>query len=161
MWEVLREIEGTTSSRQLSLPTEEDNKLKQEIAEREHDIAIGCITLEEELEKQTVQNMEMIEKGLKLRSRQRKTNAGVIDILAKDQSGSPVVIELKAVHADEKALVQLLKYMAAVEKASYGRKVKGILLAHEFSEGIRLAASKITYVGLKIYDIKIEITDVM
>lgn len=142
------------------LPLVEEGKLKEEIEEREEELAKGGFALEDELEREIVQNVGLIERGLVLKSRQYKTDAGIVDLLAEDSMGNVVVIELKAGDAEEKALVQLLRYMAAIKKYTLNREVRGIIVAHSFSDETRLAASMIPNIKLKTYRIRIEISDV-
>ncbi|MEM3906044.1 MAG: endonuclease NucS [Nitrososphaerota archaeon] len=162
VWEVLRQMRAKMESnelisRQMSLVGE--TELQKEIEEKEEELTKGGFTLESELERQILQNIELVEKGLVVKERQYRTSAGVADILAEDASGNYVIIELKSGDADEKALVQLLRYMGAV-KQSTNKDVRGILIANHFSDYTKVAASMIPNIKLKTYGIKIEISDI-
>jgi hypothetical protein len=86
---------------------------------------------------------------------------GRIDLLAVDASGDPVVIELKAVPAKPEALAQLLYYMGWVEQnLAGGRKVRGMIIAREVSEKLRVAARKVPDVALFTYEIQVTLNKV-
>jgi len=87
-----------------------------EVQQRE--LIKGAFTLETELEKQILLNLEAIEAGLRLKGRQYRTGGGVIDILAEDKNGDLVIIELKSGDADIEVLGQILKYMTSVRRES-------------------------------------------
>jgi len=63
---------------------------------------------------------------------------GRIDILAEDDQGL-VVIELKANEAPETAITQVLYYVGALARET-SRPVRGVLVAHEFSDRVKFAA---------------------
>lgn len=138
----------------------EEEEVKQ-FREREEELAGGGFTLEEELKRQIIQNITLLERGLRLKAKEYRTEAGIIDLLAEDSNGETVVIELKAGLAEEKALVQLLRYMGFIKKSDKSKKVRGMLLAHDFSEEVKIAASMIPNVKLKVYNIKFEVADVL
>ncbi|MEE4209018.1 MAG: endonuclease NucS domain-containing protein [Parvularcula sp.] len=69
------------------------------------------------------------------------TASGRIDILATDQSGADVVIELKAVKAPLKTLAQIASYMG--DRAAEGRDVRGIIVAPDFDAKL-ISAARVT-----------------
>jgi RecB family endonuclease NucS len=71
--------------------------------------------------------------------KERHVRAGFIDILAEDQNGSLVAIELKSGEAPDQAITQLLSYIGSLQ-AETDQKVRGVLVAREFSDRVRLAA---------------------
>ena len=71
--------------------------------------------------------------------KERHVETGYIDILAQDDAGSLVVIELKAGDAPESAVTQVLSYIAAL-RAEEDRDVRGILVAGGFPKKVRFAA---------------------
>ncbi len=79
-----------------------------------------------------IQNPDMIEPGLKILSREYQTIAGNIDILAEDRYSNIVVIEVKRGIAGPEAVHQLKRYVEVLEK-SYGKNVRGILVAEDIS----------------------------
>ena len=81
--------------------------------------------------------------------RERSTDAGRIDILAQDETGKTVVIELKAGVAPPEALTQLLAYMGVV--ANEHATVRGILVAEDFHSRLKFAAKAVPSVQLRRY----------
>jgi RecB family endonuclease NucS len=64
-----------------------------------------------------------------------------IDILAVDNQGSCVVIELKLSRGYDRVIGQLLRYMAWVEQNMDSAKpVRGIIVAKEITDDLKLAA---------------------
>lgn len=120
-----------------------------------------ALTLEYDLENSLVGNLDQLEKGLKLyregsRTGQQfvTTGAGIIDLLVTDSSGDLVVIELKAGEADKKVCGQILAYMGWVKKNMAGkRRVRGIIVANEFTEKLALASGVVPDLALKKYTI--------
>ena len=72
--------------------------------------------------------------------KERQVEAGFIDILAEDDEGALVVIELKSGEAPETAITQLLSYIGSLRAEDASRTVRGILVAREFSTRSKLAA---------------------
>lgn len=71
--------------------------------------------------------------------KERQVRSGFIDILAEDRNGCLVAIELKSGEAPDQAITQLLSYIGSLKEES-DRDVRGILIAREFSDRVRLAA---------------------
>jgi len=65
---------------------------------------------EKELQKLFEKNLDSIEEGLKYVSSFFEIGVGVIDTLAVDDDGTPVIIEFKIGSFDEDALIQLMTY---------------------------------------------------
>ncbi|PTN36868.1 endonuclease NucS domain-containing protein [Desulfonatronum sp. SC1] len=107
--------------------------------------------LERDLQIALRANIQQLERGLEIADdgKEHQTDAGRIDILAKDKSGTVVVIELKAGTAKPEALTQLLSYMGTVD--SEGQPVRGILIAGEFHPRVVYAARAIGTVQLIRY----------
>ncbi|RLB37166.1 MAG: hypothetical protein DRH12_14720 [Deltaproteobacteria bacterium] len=132
----------------------------EEIEDAENELISGMFTLEEELERQLVNNIEIIEPGLILKGRQKKLDGGIVDILAEDSKSNIVVIELKAGNADTKAVAQVLNYMGILLKKYPRDKLRAIIVAHDFDETVINISKAMPMITLKKYDIKIEIKDV-
>jgi RecB family endonuclease NucS len=82
---------------------------------------------------------------------------GFIDITCEDDE-SIVVIELKAGVADSPAIGQILGYIGDLMVEEEGRKVKGILVAHDFDKRCKSAARAISGLTLKKYAIDFSIS---
>lgn len=80
---------------------------------------------------------------------------GIIDFLCADKNGDFVVIETKRDMADRRAIGQILGYMGWVSEklCAEGQAVKGILLAGEPSDELRLAVKPVPNLELYRYEI--------
>jgi RecB family endonuclease NucS len=104
--------------------------------------------LESDLESFLLADLNQLEKGLTVfqangvSGRQLAAGAaGRIDILAKDTQGNFVVIEVKAGEADRQVCGQVQAYMGWVtERLANGSCVRGIIVASDFTERLKLAA---------------------
>lgn len=88
-------------------------------------------------------NLDLLEHGLKLIGRQYPTPTGPLDLLVRDVRGSWVVIELKRGRAADRAIGQLLRYMAfIVKEQAKGKRgrVRGFVVAGEADKGMIQAA---------------------
>jgi RecB family endonuclease NucS len=110
------------------------------------------ISLERDIEDHLVNNLDTIEKGLKLVKRQFSTDVGRIDILAEDGNGAPVIIEIKVGEARDSAIGQIARYLGWFAKTE-PKPSRGILIAAEFSEGVRYAATAIPNLKLLAYKV--------
>lgn len=78
-------------------------------------------------------------------------NGGRIDLLAIDSAGRLVVIELKLSSGRNKALGQLLYYMAWIDKNLQKGSCRGLIIASDISEELILAVSRAPGVSLARY----------
>jgi endonuclease len=81
---------------------------------------------------------------------ERIVPSGRIDILARDTSGTIVVIELKAVKAPRDAVAQVLAYMGDIQSEN-GSPVRGILVAPDFDPRAMSAARVVPALTLQTY----------
>ena len=115
-------------------------------------------------------HLSVIEPGLKLyRDEEDDTIVGVefdaggkrIDILAIDKNNNYVVIELKVSKGYEKVIGQILRYRAWVRKNLAGEKseqgIRGIIIAKDITDDLKLAASETEGIELFEYDLKIDL----
>jgi hypothetical protein len=108
-------------------------------------------------------NLDKIEPGLRLYDDEGITGiefpAGgrFIDILARDSSGGYVVIELKVSKGYDRALGQLLRYLGWIEKhhADRGSTVRGVIVAREITEDLKLACARVPGVLLFEYQLSV------
>ena len=68
------------------------------------------LSLERDPEDQIVNNLDFLELGLTLVSRQETIGVRRLDMLAKDREGRLVIFELKAGEAKESAIGQIARY---------------------------------------------------
>ena len=85
-----------------------------------------------------------------------------VDILAVEDKKDFVVIELKVSKGYEKAVGQLLRYMAWIKQnlAEPDQKVKGMIIARNISDDLRLATSIIQDVELYEYELSISLNKI-
>lgn len=108
-------------------------------------------------------NLMVIEPGLQLYQEEGITGiefpvgGRFIDILAVDAEKRLVVIELKVSRGYDRVVGQLLRYMAWIEKnhAEPSQGVRGIIVAREISEDLRLACSYLPTLGLYEYEMSV------
>ena len=110
------------------------------------------VSLERDIEDHLIHNLGSIEKGLKYVSRQVSTEVGRIDILAEDKNGSRVIIEVKVGDAKDSAVGQIARYLGWYAMSD-GKPPRGMLVAAEFPQGVRYAASAIPSLTLHAYKI--------
>ncbi len=108
--------------------------------------------LERDLQKALRANIHQLEKGLKIidGDKERITEAGRIDITARDPEDNIVIIELKAGTATPEVIAQVLAYMGAVAESDK-KPVRGVLIAGEFHKRVILAARAIPNLQLRRY----------
>ena len=76
-------------------------------------------------------------------------NPGRIDITAKDKKGATVVIELKSGRVGRRAIGQILGYMGALMRLKNKKRIRGILVAEEFSPQGMAAARPVPSLELR------------
>lgn len=135
----------------------------------EHEVeSSGEFAYEHDLRDYLARNLHILEPGLRLYSEEGITGvefpAGgrYIDILAVDQSGGYVVIELKVSRGYDRVVGQLLRYTSWVKRhhAEPNQSVRGIILAKEISEDLRLACADIAGVSLYEYSLSVAVNRV-
>jgi hypothetical protein len=81
-----------------------------------------------------------------------------IDILAVGKDGAYVVVELKVKKGYDRVVGQIMLYMAWVKKnLADGKPVRGIILASEISDDLRLAASPMSDIRLVEYELSFKL----
>src|SRR3954468_3239767 len=83
----------------------------------------------------SIQALQNVDEG-----KERRVEAGLNDVLAEDQEGTRVVIELKSGEAPEAAITQLLSYVGSLQAEDNSRAARGMLIAQSFSPRVKLAA---------------------
>lgn len=122
---------------------------------------------EKVLQSYLVNNLEKIEPGLVLHRDQ--DTAGIeyacgnrrIDILARGTRGEWVVIELKADRAHDRVVGQIALYMQWIKANVAGPKdrVRGIIVGHDITAELRLAAGAVENLSLKQYNLMVQLSD--
>ena len=120
---------------------------------------------ESALRKMLARNLSLLEAGLKPFDAKEGAEeisvgaAGRIDLLCKDTEGNLVVIELKRDSSSDQVVGQLLRYMGYVKENHLGKGkiVRGIIVAHDADERLRLALQAIPNVELKLYKVDVTI----
>lgn len=135
-----REIEGHAADRITMIATgsaDEEGEAK------------AKLSLERDLQAALRQSIEQLEPGLRIDDggKERTVQSGRIDILARDATGAPVVIELKAVTAPRDAVAQVLAYMGDIQSAE-NKSVRGMLVAPEFDAKALSAARMVPCLSL-------------
>ncbi len=128
----------------------------------------ASLSPERDMERSLLRDLAQLKAGLRLyeadgvSGNQLDTGAvGRLDILAIDQHGHLVVIELKAGRADDRLCGQILRYMGWVRENLAGqRNVRGIVVASEFSDSLRFAAKAMPDVVLKRYEVRFQFADI-
>jgi hypothetical protein len=122
--------------------------------------------LEAHLRDFLAKNLERIEVGLKLYENDGNDGIefaagdGRIDLLAVDQTGKFVVIELKLSLGRQKTLGQLLYYMGWVDEHLGNGPCRGLIVASEISEGLKVAVSRTPGVILAQYNMAFSVARV-
>ncbi len=89
---------------------------------------------EEQMRDALVSDPGLLEGGLRLVEFERKVEPGFIDFYGRDANGRVVVVELKRTSAGKDAILQLKRYVDAVNKAT-GLHVRGIVAAPSLRSG--------------------------
>ncbi|MDP5280161.1 endonuclease NucS [Sphingomonas sp. DG1-23] len=109
--------------------------------------------LERHLQESLRGAIEQLEPGLVIVDDgvERAVDSGFIDILAVDQAGALVVIELKAGIAKREALGQILGYMGDLKMEEPESAVRGILVAAAFDKSCKSARVVTPSIQLREY----------
>lgn len=117
-------------------------------------------SLERDLQAALRHSIAQLEPGLSIvdGGSEHTVPSGRIDILAEDESGTRVVIELKAVRAPRDVVAQTLAYMGDIQQQTNG-SVRGILVAPEFDPRAISAARVVPLLKLMTYAFSFSFTD--
>lgn len=93
---------------------------------------------EADLKEYVLAEPESIERGLQPLATERETPAGPVDVYAEDDSGRPVVVELKRARVGPDAVGQLSRYVDALARDLHaGADPRGILVAPSVTDRAR------------------------
>ena len=140
--------------------TNVEDQLTEETLEIEESVDTS-VSLERDLHLYFATRISAIEPGLKLVDDgvEYQTEAGDIDLLAKDTTGTLVVIELKAGTARDSALGQLLGYIGCL--ATPQQKVRGILVASSFESRVVFASKALPNIKLLEYELSFSLKEIV
>ena len=85
---------------------------------------------------------DLIEEGLEILERERATDVGPVDFLAKDSEGRIVLVEVKRVKAVVAAVEQVVRYREHIEKDAAYAGARAIVLAPDFAPQARKLAER-------------------
>ncbi|WP_430462627.1 endonuclease NucS domain-containing protein [Thalassolituus sp. LLYu03] len=128
----------------------------------------GEFAYEHDLRDFLARNLQLVEPGLTLYTDEGITGVEFpvggrfIDLLAVDASGNYVVIELKVSKGYDRVVGQILRYMNWIKmnQADESQGVRGIIIAKNISEDLRLACAGLPSVTLAEYELAVSIKPV-
>jgi hypothetical protein len=150
----LREARETLSALGFKLAYSQPNGDDDDDGERVEEEAIELtFGIERDLQRALRDNIGQLEPELKTTDggKEKTIHSGRIDITAVDAGGATVVIELKTGEADRYAIGQILAYMGDL---AGDEKVRGILVARDFSQSAVAAARVVPGLQLRKYNFK-------
>ena len=141
-----------------SAPSSSDAEPSEETVEEALE---ASVSLERDLHLYLASRVHELEPGLSVVADgiEHQTEAGRIDILARDAGGALVVIELKAGNARDAALGQLLGYMGCLAKPE--SKMRGLLVASDFEQRVVYAAKGLPNIRLIKYQLAFAFDEVL
>jgi hypothetical protein len=101
---------------------------------------------EEDMQKALLLRPELLEKGFKIISWEKKVEPGFIDVYGTDKEGKLVVVEIKRKTAGRDAVLQLARYTEAI-RSKADREVRGILASPDIAKDVQrlLATAGLEY----------------
>ena len=123
----------------------------------------ASISVERDLQDYLEQRLTELEPGLKLHNNgiEYDTDAGKIDILAVDNEGALVVIEIKSGKAKDNALGQILGYIGCLYSSRHDQKdIRGILVASGFDQRVIYAAKQLKNIKLVAYKLSFSFNEI-
>lgn len=134
-----------------------------EVIESNGDAASTAFAYEEHLRDYLAKHLHILESGLTLwtgsepESVEYSVEGRRIDILAKDKSNVPVVVELKVSRGHEKTIGQCLYYRAKIKELMKTDRVRIFIVAEEISPELKLAAKEVSDVTLFEYSLSMTV----
>lgn len=91
---------------------------------------------EQDMQKAVLMKPDLLEKGFKPISYEKKVEPGFVDVYGVDEKGKLVVVEIKRKKAGKEAALQLARYVEAI-KARSNRELRGILVAPSIAKDVQ------------------------
>ena len=166
---VTARIYAGSRSEEAAAPAYRTSEVREEVVELEeqepsaNEDGTGFMPLEKHLEEYIVRNWKNIDFGENLElyhdedgtpGQQYTTDVGIIDLLAKDDKGDFVVIELKRAESGHNVVGQILSYMGWVEEklAQKNQKVRGLVIVGKSDNKLRAALRPVSdKIGIREY----------
>jgi Holliday junction resolvase-like predicted endonuclease len=104
---------------------------------------------EDEIKDYMEAHLQELEECLSIIQREYQTSTGPMDFLARDKSGTDVVIEVK-MRADDTTVTQTRRYMRSYRKDKRIAKIRGIIVAQEFTQRCLDDAEELKDVGFDL-----------
>lgn len=131
----------------------------------EEDVSTNEFAYETDLRNYLAKNLGRVEPGLTLYEEDGITGIEFpvggrrIDILAVDRDDNYVVVELKVSRGYDRVVGQLLRYMGWIQAnhADSKQRVRGVIVARQITDDLRLACSRIDDVTLFEYELKVDL----
>jgi hypothetical protein len=146
-----------------SAPAEEVGSME-DVEDESGAVSSAEFAFERDLRNYLEKNLGALETGLRLyeeegmRGIEFPAGNRRIDILAVGKDGAYVVVELKVKKGYDRVVGQIMLYMAWVKKnLADGKPVRGIILASEISDDLRLAASPMGDIRLVEYELSFKL----
>lgn len=129
-------------------------------AEMEGD-SVHRIGLERDMQAALRVVIDQLESGLTIidDGAEQWVQSGFIDITARDSTGVPVVIKLKAGLANQRSVAEILSSMGDLAAEDELKKVRGILVASEFDAKAKAAARMVPDLLLRRYSVQFKFKD--
>jgi len=99
---------------------------------------------EQDMQQAIILEPNLLEKGFRPITKEHSVYPGFIDILGKDKDGTLTIVEIKRVKANRNAVLQLKKYMDAID-FDKERKVRAILVAPEIGKNVAELLASFNY----------------
>jgi RecB family endonuclease NucS len=143
---VLEEADGLITVRRPATGEVLMIEVEQVIADDAHPLEDAAVLEREgrelELHALLERSPDLIEEGLEILERERATDVGPVDFLAKDTDGRIVVVEVKRVKAVAAAVEQVVRYREHVEKDAAYAGARALVVAPDFAPQARKLAER-------------------
>ncbi len=91
---------------------------------------------EDDMHRAILLKPELLEKGFKPISWEKKVEPGFVDIYGEDKNGKLVIVEVKRKTASKEAVLQLAKYIEPI-KTKVNREIRGVLVAPSLGKDVQ------------------------